>query len=133
MKIGAYDINSQFNMYSPSSLNNISKNEEATNKAEEISAKPKAEKVTLSLTGGDLYKPSSVEKVTYDRFSPQKIDSVSSVSTGKLDDFSLVSAKEDKIQPRFQKPEANSNYKEIISDTEMDSFLKKAFKLFDSI
>lgn len=132
MKIGAIDINSQFNMYSPISAESIKRIDNAEVKAESVKKASEALKPqNLPLTGGDLYKPGDNVKVTYDKFNPNV--SLNRSNIKELDDFSLVSAKEDKIKPRMNTNEIENNYKEIISDDEMDSFLKKAFRLFDSI
>lgn len=131
MKIGAYDINSQLNMYSPLSAENIKRVDNANANVESVKKADNSSKIqNLPLTGGDLYKASSNVKVTYDKFNPAA--SKVADKPEQLDDFSLVSAKEDKIKPRNIGNEENVNYKEIISDEEMDSFLKKAFRLFDS-
>lgn len=131
MKIGAYDINSQFNMYSPLSADTIKRVDNQNVKADSVKkAEDNAKLANIPLTGGDLYKSDANVKVTYDRFNPD--DAKVGKKPEKLDDFSLVSAKEDKINKRFVNNEENVNYKEIITDEEMDSFLKKAFRLFDS-
>ena len=66
---------------------------------------------------------------SYSKYSSSPVVLNSQVQ--KLDDFSLVSAKEDRIVSRVKNAE-EPNYKEIISDEKMDGFLKKAFKLYDS-
>ncbi len=125
MKIGAYELSSQMNIYSRLSSESIKR-------VDNIAANPEIDKpkreldVTLQIDGKNSFSPSSS---LYTKFSPA--GKVLNPSVQKLDDFSLVSAKEDKISTRINKEDnSNVNYKEIISDEKMDSFLKDAFKLF---
>ncbi|MCR4649773.1 MAG: hypothetical protein K5776_11920 [Lachnospiraceae bacterium] len=125
MKIGAYELSSQMNIYSRLSSESIKR-------VDNIAANPEVEKpkreldVTLQIDGKNSFSPSSS---LYSKF-PQS-GKVLNPSVQKLDDFSLTSAKEDKITSRINKEDnTNLNYKEIISDETMDTFLKDAFKLF---
>lgn len=127
MKIGAYDLSNQMNMYSRLSATSVRKPDEsgAIGSVNEVKKQPVND--TLSLTGGDLFKVKDQNSFNYPKFTPSNTQ-VSAKE--RLDDFSLSSAKEDTIHKRIVVPEEDVNYKEIISDEEMDNFLRKAFKLF---
>ena len=125
MKIGAYDLSSQLNIYSKFSAKSLANIEKASENEVSFNAKVEPQKDTLSLTGGDLFKKATYEKAD----ASGKV--VANTAQKVLDDFSLVSAKEDKIHERFPKVEGAMNFKEIISDEKMDSFLKDSFKLFN--
>lgn len=130
MKIGVFDINSQLNMNSPFSAESIKRvdiNEITKDNAQKVS-----EKSGSSLKLEDSYEHGiNNSKVTYDKFAP--VSKVSSAKVRELDDFSINSVKEDTIHSRNINNSDEVNYKEIITDEEMDSFLKKAFKLFNTL
>lgn len=124
MRIGAYELSSQMNIYSRFSSSSIRQVEkpEATSEAQKVKKEDPA--VALSLNGKDYKLGSAYSKYTS---NPKVLNP----SVSKLDDFSLVSAKEDKIVSRVKDTQPEGNYKEIISDEEMEGFLKKAFKLYN--
>lgn len=126
MKIGAYDLSSQLNIYSKFSAKSLESIEKTSENGVSLNVKNEPQKDTLSLTGGDLFKKAIYEK------SDASGKVVAGTASKVLDDFSLVSAKEDKIHDRFPKVEGSMNFKEIISDEKMDSFLKDTFKLFNA-
>lgn len=126
MKIGAYDLSSQLNIYSKFSAKSLANIEKASENEVSFNAKVEPQKDTLSLTGGDLFKKATYEKAD----ASGKV--VANTAQKVLDDFSLVSAREDKIHERFPKVEGPMNFKEIISDEKMESFLKDSFKLFNA-
>ena len=126
MKIGAYDLSSQLNIYSKFSAKSLENIEKVSDSKVEVKENKQPVKDTLSLTGGDLFK-----KATYEK-SDASGTVVASRPSKVLDDFSLVSSKEDKIHERFPKIEDTMNFKEIISDEKMDNFLKDTFKLFNA-
>lgn len=131
MKIGAYDLSSQMNMYTNlSTASSPVRKPDETNEIGSIDQVRKNVPVndTLSLTGGDLFRNSPRTSYDYPKFNPMGV--VQNRNVEKLDDFSLKTAKEDKINSRMPVADDNVNYKEIISDEEMDNFLRKAFKLF---
>jgi len=130
MRIGAYDLSSQMNIYTKLSAHTV-KQVESTDISRSVNkTKDSAVDVTLNVDGRDYPSASSI----YKKYSSDGIV-LNKDNTG-LDDFSLISAKDDMIVSR-KKPVDDlningidsTNYKEIISDEEMDSFLKKAFKL----
>ena len=121
MRIGAYELSSQMNIYSKFSPSSIKHADVSEVKNEAVKSNKEEASVALSLNGKDYMLGSAYSKYTS---SPVVLNP----SVQKLDDFSLVSAKEDKIVSRV-KIEEEPNYKEIISDEKMDGFLKKAFKL----
>lgn len=120
MRIGAYELSSQMNIYSKFSPSSIKQADAAEIKASEAKHSKEEASVALSLNGKDYLIGSAYSKYTS---SPVVLNQ----NVQKLDDFSLVSAKEDKIVSRVKNTE-EPNYKEIISDEKMDDFLKKAFK-----
>ena len=120
MRIGAYELSSQMNIYSKFSPSSIKQADAAEIKASEVKPSKEEASVALSLNGKDYLIGSAYSKYTS---SPVVLNQ----NVQKLDDFSLVSAKEDKIVSRVKNSE-EPNYKEIISDEKMDDFLKKAFK-----
>lgn len=120
MRIGAYELSSQMNIYSKFSPSSIKQADAAEIKASEAKPLKEEASVALSLNGKDYLIGSAYSKYTS---SPVVLNP----NVQKLDDFSLVSAKEDKIVSRVKNTE-EPNYKEIISDEKMDDFLKKAFK-----
>ena len=124
MRIGAYELSSQMNIYSRLSSDSIKRVDNLEKTPEVPKAKGELD-VTLSIDGRKELSPSSI----YSKYPSD--GKVLNPSLQKLDDFSLVSSKEDKINTRFPEIQENGNYKEIISDDQMDSFLKKAFKLYD--
>lgn len=125
MKIGAYNF-SQLNMYSKLSADNIKQADKVVEPGK-LSSRPVSENVPVdSLTiSNDKAKSTSA---TYSRYTP--IGVLNAKPEEKLSDFSLVSAKEDKIVSRMPKAEDKTDYQSTISDEKMDSFLKEAFKLF---
>lgn len=120
MRIGAYELSSQMNIYSKFSPSSIKQADAAEIKANEEKPSKEEASVALSLNGKDYLIGSAYSKYTS---SPVVLNQ----NVQKLDDFSLVSSKEDKIVSRVKNTE-EPNYKEIISDEKMDDFLKKAFK-----
>ncbi|MCR4929956.1 MAG: hypothetical protein K5988_08190 [Lachnospiraceae bacterium] len=120
MRIGAYELSSQMNIYSKFSPSSIKQADAAEIKANEAKPSKEEASVALSLNGKDYLIGSAYSKYTS---SPVVLNQ----NVQKLDDFSLVSSKEDKIVSRVKNTE-EPNYKEIISDEKMDDFLKKAFK-----
>ncbi|MBO4776377.1 MAG: hypothetical protein J5515_07165 [Lachnospiraceae bacterium] len=124
MRIGAYELSSQLNIYSKFNSASIRQAEASEIKPEAVKAPKEEASVALSLNGKEYMLGAS-----YSKYSSSPVVLNSQVQ--KLDDFSLVSAKEDKIVSRVKNAE-EPNYKEIISDEKMDGFLKKAFRLYDS-
>ena len=124
MKIGAYELSSQLNIYSRFSSSSIERVDTPA-KAEEVK-KPQSNEleVAYSVDGGKYF-----ESPLYSKYSAEGV--VLNPKVQKLDDFSLVSAKDDVKIARIPDNTEEPNYKEIISDAEMDDFLKKAFKLFE--
>ena len=120
MRIGAYELSSQMNIYSKFSPSSIKQADASELKAADVKPSKEEASVALSLNGKDYLIGSAYSKYTS---SPVVLNQ----NVQKLDDFSLVSAKEDKIVSRIKNTE-EPNYKEIISDEKMDDFLKKAFK-----
>ena len=120
MRIGAYELSSQMNIYSKFSPSSIKQADASELKATDVKPSKEEASVALSLNGKDYLIGSAYSKYTS---SPVVLNQ----NVQKLDDFSLVSAKEDKIVSRVKNTE-EPNYKEIISDEKMDDFLKKAFK-----
>ena len=120
MRIGAYELSSQMNIYSKFSPSSIKQADASELKAADVKPSKEDASVALSLNGKDYLIGSAYSKYTS---SPVVLNQ----NVQKLDDFSLVSAKEDKIVSRIKNTE-EPNYKEIISDEKMDDFLKKAFK-----
>lgn len=126
MKIGAYNLSSQFNMYSKLSADTIKQADKVVEAGKLKDIKPVKEGPVDSLTiSNSINKPVSA---TYSRYTP--IGVLNSKESEVLDDFSLVSAKEDKIVSRLSKTDNNINYEQTISDEKMDAFLKDVFKLF---
>ena len=125
MRIGAYELSSQMNIYSRFSADSIKQVSDLATDYEVSKKKENDIAVSLSIDGKEMPKAATYAK-------PSSNGKVLG-SVEKLDDFSLVSSKEDVKASRLAPVEDNNNYKEIISDEQMDSFLKKAFKLYDSI
>ena len=86
MKIGAYDLSSQLNIYSKFSAKSLANIEKASENEVSFNAKVEPQKDTLSLTGGDLFKKATYEKAD----ASGKV--VGNTAQKVLDDFSLVSA-----------------------------------------
>lgn len=129
MKIGAYDLSSQFNSYSKFSATSI-KSVDNLSKIDELDNNKVAKK-SEAVDSVSIGNKDAVKNFAYSKYSPNGVVLNSDNNVRKLDDFSLVSAKEDVIVSRTKTPEPeNINYKEIISDDEMSSFLKDAFSLF---
>ena len=124
MKIGAYELSSQLNIYSKFSSASINRVDNVEKTAEVAKQKPKDLEVAYSVDGGKYF-----ESPLYSKYSSQGV--VLNPKVKELDDFSLVSAKEDVKISRTLEETGDTNYKEIITDKEMDDFLKKAFKLFE--
>lgn len=123
MRIGAYELSSQMNIYSKFSAESIKKVQDLNKEFPSKTEKNDDTAVSLSIDGKDYSAP-----VTYSKYAAAgKVAN----ATPKLDDFSLVSAKEDVKISRLPESDADSQYKEVISDKEMDSFLKKVFKLYE--
>ncbi len=123
MRIGAYELSSQMNIYSKYSSESIKSVESRDLKPDIVKTQKDEASVALSINGKEFALGSSYSKYTSNPV-------VLNPKVEKLDDFSLKSAKEDKIVSRT-KNEAEPNYKEIISDEQMDNFLRKAFKLYE--